>query len=515
MEKKENTLSGGIYYLVYLIKSRWKHLVGLALVVLLATIYFFQFNPIPKKLIILVFILAAISILMIKEKIEVGVFYCIIIMGGVFSFVTPVLDTPDEPAHLARTFYVAEGHFGMTDNPENLKISKDYQEINQRTKQTWHNDLKNVKHSKEKEIQEYITPTSTYSFLGYVPQALGLIVAKVLSLNLYWTFYLGRIFNLIVYALLAFLAVKKAKYFKQMFALIAVFPMSIYIAASFNQDAFANGVILLACSYLINMLFGTKKIPPKDIWIFALLCLVIISSKLPYVLLAGMLLFIEPKKYLNKKTYLTALILLGILVLGTLLWYLYYSGIKPVHRSDLVNPSEQLIFMKNNVVTSIRVLLSSLVDSVNLFQMNFNFGWLKYFSVHVCLLYTAFFGGMCFFFPFKRGKISTFNKAGLVLVILGIMVLISLSQYLTWTPVGQLKVIGVQGRYFIGLLVLVPIITNNSQLFYNTESLKIEEQRTKKNKSLETKRNLWLLSAATYFIVSMLLFTIAFYSIHI
>lgn len=495
-----------------LLKSRWKYLMGLVVVVFIATIFFFQFNPIPKKLIVLVFCVATIPILVVKEKLETSALYCILIMGAVFAFVTPVLDAPDEPGHLARAFYVAEGNFGMSDKLENLEVSKDYQSMNERVKQTWKNDLGSVTISKEKQAQAYITTTSTYSFIGYIPQAVGLVVGKILSLGLYWTFYLGRIFNLIGYALLAYLAIKKVKYYKEMFAVIAVFPMSVYLAGSYSQDALANGLILLTCSYLVNLLFDNKKIGYKELSFFFILCLILVSCKLPYVLLSGMLIFIEPKKYQNKKTYLTALALLVVLAAATLLWYLYYSTIQPVHRGAQVNPSEQLSFIKNNFVISTRVLITALVDSINLFQMNFRFGWLEYFSAHVGLLYLAYFGGMCLFFPFNiKKKLSSLNKLGLTLIILGIMLMVILSQYLTWTPVGKLNVIGVQGRYFIGLFVLIPILTNVSSLFYQrqsgSEQILVEEPIIRS----VTEKNLWFISIATYFIVCMMIFTIAFY----
>ncbi|XUD11680.1 hypothetical protein IGJ55_000837 [Enterococcus sp. AZ170] len=508
-------------YFHNLLKTRWKYLFGLVVVVLIATIFFFQFNPIPKKLIILLVCLSAIPIVFVKEKLETSALCCILVLGTVFTFITPVLDTPDEPSHLARAFYVAEGNLGMSDKVEKLKISKDYQAMNERVKQTFKNDLGSVKTSSEKQAQVYITTTSTYSFIGYIPQALGLIVGKVLSLGLYWTFYLGRIFNLMIYALLAYLAIKKVKYYKPMFTTIAVFPMSIYLAASYSQDALANGLILLTCSYLVNLLFATEKIEHKELFTFFILCLIMISCKLPYVILSGILIFIEPKKYKDKKTYFMALALLGVLIVATLSWYLYYSTIQPVHRGAQVNPSEQLRFIKENLVISTRVLITALVDSINLFQMNFRFGWLKYFSAHVGLLYLAYFGGMCLFFPFNvKKKLSSFNKLGLSLIIVGVMLMIILSQYLTWTPVGELTVIGVQGRYFIGLFVLIPVLTNVSNLFYKqnveTEQILIDEvviEKRKEEKKLNVEKNLWLISISTYFVISMIIFTIAFYSI--
>lgn len=516
-----SVVSNITFHFYELLKARWKYLIALAMVVLIATIFFFQFNPIPKKLIVFVFCLSSVPIFFVKEKLETSALCCILILGTAFTFITPVLDTPDEPSHLARAFYVAEGNLGMSDKAADLEVSKDYQSMNERVKQTWKNDLKSVKPSNEKQAQVYITTTSTYSFISYLPQAMGLIFGKTLSLGLYWTFYLGRIFNLIVYALLAYLAIKKVKYYKVMFTAIALFPMSIYLAASYSQDAFANGLILLTCAYLVNFLFSPRKIDYKELFIFFTLCLVMISCKLPYVLLSGILIFIEPKKYKNKKTYMTALALLAVLILGTLLWYLYYSTIQPVHRGAQVNPSEQLSFMKNNLFVSIRVLITALVESINIFQMNFRFGWLKYFSAHVGLLYLAYFGGLCLFFPFNiKKKLSSLNKNGLALIILGVMLMIILSQYLTWTPVGELTVVGVQGRYFIGLFVLIPILTNVSDFFYkqkiDSELNDIKEPHIEnqlEETSLSIENNVWLISVSICFVVSMMIFTIAFYNI--
>ena len=46
-------------------------------------------------------------------------------------------------------------------------------------------------------------------------------------------------------------------------------------------------------------------------------------------------------------------------------------------------------------------------------------------------------------------------------ILLSTLALIFAAEYLTWTPVGSMEISGVQGRYFIPLLIPAFVIFNN------------------------------------------------------
>lgn len=96
-------------------------------------------------------------------------------------------------------------------------------------------------------------------------------------------------------------------------------------------------------------------------------------------------------------------------------------------------------------------------------------------------------------------QISKWTKLGIFLVCLGIASGISLALLLTWTPVGSYTVLGVQGRYFIGLYPLIIVFfAANNRLFERCRGM--IAQKT-------------MFVTALYFIVFMLISTLFKYYI--
>lgn len=105
------------------------------------------------------------------------------------------------------------------------------------------------------------------------------------------------------------------------------------------------------------------------------------------------------------------------------------------------------------------------------------------------------------------------------------MTAIVLSQYVTWTPVGVEEIRGVQGRYFIGLFLLIPLVMNSTSLFLKTYDQKLLEYEAglvlmnKEEKIAETKnlkivnasQNVWLVAINSLFVLGMILLTLSVY----
>ena len=92
---------------------------------------------------------------------------------------------------------------------------------------------------------------------GYLPQAIGILIAKLLDLNVIWILWLGRICNLICYAGLVSYAIKKANCLKIPLLAVACIPISIYQAAFISIDSLIIGLGILVVAYFIE--FCTSK----------------------------------------------------------------------------------------------------------------------------------------------------------------------------------------------------------------------------------------------------------------
>ncbi|HHJ9779059.1 TPA: DUF2142 domain-containing protein, partial [Streptococcus pyogenes] len=160
----------------------------------------------------------------------------------------------------SRTVYISEGDINLTNNNKKLRISKDVDKLIKQSGKTFiTSNLKATKHSTREYSYPYIKGTNAYYSFSYIPQALGILVGNALDLPILLTYYFGRLCNLISYAMLAFIAIKLSGSFKQVIAVVTLLPMNIYLAASFNQDGFAIGLVLVTIGLFINLLSSKDK----------------------------------------------------------------------------------------------------------------------------------------------------------------------------------------------------------------------------------------------------------------
>ena len=93
--------------------------------------------------------------------------------------------------------------------------------------------------------ESYILYTSSFAHnppYGYFAQAFGVFLAKLFDLNAIWLLWLGRAFNLVLYASLIALSVKKAPVLKVPIMAIACLPIIVMQGASMSIDSMSNGL---------------------------------------------------------------------------------------------------------------------------------------------------------------------------------------------------------------------------------------------------------------------------------
>lgn len=77
----------------------------------------------------------------------------------------------------------------------------------------------------------------------------------------------------------------------------------------------------------------------------------------------------------------------------------------------------------------------------------------------------------------NKVKISSLSRVGMGLISLGIIGGIVLSLYLTFTPVGEATVLGVQDRYFLGIIPLIFVwLSFNNKRFEKCQNILSDRQ---------------------------------------
>ena len=461
----------------------------------------------PKKTFLLLG-LSLSALLFIKGKVYNKVFSVIMLTGAFFCFYTPVMDSPDENSHYSRALYISEGHLYLPSTKQDLLVSSDISDVENFFKKPLVNtDLGRKEVSSKKVQYNNLANTNGYSFVSYLPQTFGILIAKVLHLSIFASILLGRFFNLLTFALLCRLAIKKSGPRQQIFGILAIVPINIYIAASFNQDAVANGLIFLAIGLFYSFL-DQDKVSYNDLFIYFLLSVLIAFSKLPYVLLIGLLLFI-PKEKMSQKKFLTVALLIGTAALCSLLWLKITSGLNlnVINVNPHINPIEKIKYTIENMPEFVRMMVKEGVNFIPFkLQSLFTFGWLAYDVKAFIWLYLIFISIVILISP-KAPKMNKISKLGVWLVSLGIIFGILMTAYLMWGEITDMSIKGIQGRYFSGVIVLLALAVNiSAQLMIQDNNLSIK--KCKKEKIEDS-----LFFIATLFIMVTLLTTIVQYYI--
>ncbi|MBE6504797.1 MAG: DUF2142 domain-containing protein [Methanobrevibacter millerae] len=418
-----------------------------------------------------------------EDNLHKVAFVIILLFGITCVFLTPINDISDEQEHCTRSEIVSTG-----------QILTDYVQVPNQTfygyltiksvddlAQNAGNNVFNTNVDDGKIDYSPVYLNSAFSqnpFYSYLPQALGFFLAKILDLNVIWMLWLGRLFNLLFYASVITLAIKKAPILKFPLLIISILPLAIYQAASLSVDGMFSCLAILAFSYFLYF-YKTPKIKWVDIGIFYLAIVLCGLLKSPFLALS-LLLFLVPRENFESKrqNIISKLAILPLLAIG-IMWSNYATTVLvnswrgEFFAKNHVNAAEQVANLINNPIFALERFLDPftrlplVVDRFFLFSNDVR----QYTSSLLAILYLIFFIAFSLLCPLdEKFDIKTRVKG----LVIGLIIYygVIFVQYLTWSSVGGTNALeGVFSRYFMPLLIFIPFIINKD--FYELDRKKI------------------------------------------
>lgn len=251
-----------------------------------------------------------------------AVFGLVLAFGLLFTMALPPYSAPDEQFHINESFTIAswwanrvsQDEWVMQDVPIFYSYRRpcDFNSTIQNQKTTvftWKEFSYHLPDKTDNKLGDHVwlfeEQADSYPIL-YVFSAAGVFLAFCLHLGFAPALLLGRLFNLIVFALLAALAVKKAPFGKMAFAGAALLPMTLHLAASFSRDSlllglcFAFTALCLELAYAPQGSFHWKKLLPLGV-----MGLVIAPAKVVYAPLIALVLLAAVRQiHLDRKLLL-------------------------------------------------------------------------------------------------------------------------------------------------------------------------------------------------------------------
>ncbi len=190
------------------------------------------------------FTLIIFLLVIVKQKYEVLFTAIAICFGLTFWLIITPMSVPDETIHYEYSFQLSNYMMGKEDHlifdeeyqnygafAGHLNISAAYERFIKKINRPMHLD--------DKESKMNFDIDDSYK-ICFVPQALGITVARLLNWNMLRTFYLGRLFNLAFYVICVYIAIRNTPYHKLLFGIIATLPIFMQQAASFSYDCYIN-----------------------------------------------------------------------------------------------------------------------------------------------------------------------------------------------------------------------------------------------------------------------------------
>lgn len=424
-----------------------------------------------------------------KEELYKVAFVIILCFGIISALIVPIADVSDELEHLTRAEITSRGIISPHWISGEHHLDHLYNHTEGRYSNALNTDVgfETVQSHKffldNRENTVFDTPDDTNKinksmaldgsafeqnpFFGYLPQALGVFIAKLFDMNVIWMLWLPRIFNLICYAGIISFAVKKAPVLKVPLLAVACIPISIYQAASVSIDSIIIGLGILAVAYFIYLYKAEPgTLETREVAIFCGLTLVLGLCKLTYLAFVFLLLLVPRKNFKNKNILMYMIV--GILIVAGIgvLWS-SFSTHTLMHswRSKLNNmdPELQLQYIKNHPFQIVRFFeqiftfnLGSTVNGVfNFFGSNSLYHYMDNY-LFITILIWIFLSCTLLFYP-NKVEFSTKAHLGALAIVLIVYIGTCVIQLFTWSDVGRLS-LGVSTRYFIPLFALLPII---------------------------------------------------------
>ena len=414
-----------------------------------------------------------------------SLFVILIIFGMVCAFITPICQVGDTQEHFARAEITSRGIIFPEYNGQNftnyyINNNSEYVwdgtgfEVIQSEKFFEDNRYKTVfdtNHDTDKINYTLVNTSQAFQqnpFFGYLPQALGISIAKLLDLNQIWMFWLGNICNLLFYCGVVTYAVKKSPIMKVPLIVTACIPLCLFQGSSVSIDAIIYALSILIIVYFFNMYKSKEKsITYKHVGIFLALCLIVGLCKLT-LLAFSLLLFAVPfENFKDRKVILLSVI--GIIILGFIgLLYghnaqetLWHSKRAEQFLGKNVNATQQIqhLLTGHNLTTQSAFFFYDIGHVFNALYP----GWpqMKFNTMNFLIIPAHFIIGFVYLgYPIKE-RFNNKSKLIAFAVLFIIFYGTYLVQYLTWTPVGYLELdSAVNTRYFLPIFALCPFVFN-------------------------------------------------------
>lgn len=379
-------------------------------------------------------------------------------------FLLPLFRAPDEMAHFARAYQVSQGQvFSQNVSGRTGGVVPLLEGYN------FHNKLTPNSYR----FFDF-SSSAVYSPVNYIPQAVGILLGNLFYSSVAVMVYVGRLFNLIAYVVMLYLAIRTATRGKWVFVVVGLLPMAMQQASSLSGDVMTIGPIFIFIALVQRLFTQTTHITRKQMVALVSLCLVIGLTKQTNVVILLALPFLPRTLFKSVwDKYRFILLTIGVGFASLIGWYVttrilrYNFSYSSVAGVDQVGQINFILHQPIRAITAfLRTFilggqsLSSPVDFLAISLVGY-FSWFDY-KLPISLIICCYLLLVVALLYRDRGVDEKQNPKRLVWSYSIVFILsigaIAEALYVSWTPVGYDHILGLQGRYFLAYIpLLIPL----------------------------------------------------------
>jgi len=299
---------------------------------------------------------------------------------------------------------------------------------------------------------------ATYGPVGYLPQAAGVGLGRLVDASPLACFYLARLANLFAALVLLFFAVRLAPFGKQLFILLALLPMTMFELASVSCDALT---LAGAMFYTALVLWASKRATLRrvDVALVLAASALLLNVKPGYWALVLLVLLIRPSQLGGRARYGTFLAgnLLAVVGVFVVTFLVTATGARV---PAVEGPQAQLFFVLHEPLAFGGILWSNLQNNLRTWTLESIgvLGWLTI-TLPAASYFVVLTGGLGFLIRMREEVVLRFRQRALLAAVgVAVFLTVAVALYVFLPPTADGQV-AMQGRYLapVWLLMLLSV----------------------------------------------------------
>ncbi len=287
------------------------------------------------------------------DKAELFFVVSTLIFGCVYSVVFPPYSMPDEEFHFAQAYRLSNMIMGQPINDADGYIYMRECDINYRelcpnnsyTIDMIKSLIRGDQDRSEKMLPSECQRVAAVPVTMYIPQAAGITLGRLLHVNYARLIFMSRLMSLFVFVFIVYWAIRLIPYGKWIFFAICQIPMLLETVSSCSYDTLILAFAFLFIAYLLKLCTQTGRVTRRQILVLAVVIFIFAPLKPVYAPFTA-LVFLLPDQSISeekRKSRGCKIMLISVAAVSLLLIYKYSIGSMSQVRSDVISTNAEAV----------------------------------------------------------------------------------------------------------------------------------------------------------------------------